>query len=141
MPVPIHIRNGIIERINDGISYTKIIEWVKEQGYSISRGGISYIKTKHEKEKAEQKTKQNSEQAEQKKKRTKQEIKQKYLIQEDKFSKFLTKTEFNNFEKAVLVITKSNYKRYLRAKAFGMLSALDVINETLKIIKERGKYN
>ena len=78
IPVSIHIRNKIIDWISKKVTYTEIMKRVKEEGYSISRGGISYIKAIHEKEKTEQteQTEQETEQTEQETEQTEQETKQ-----------------------------------------------------------------
>ena len=144
MPVPTHIRNKIIAWINEGISYTKIIEKVVNEGYSISRGGITYIKTEQKKEIQTEQTEQTEQKKEKKPddpkdKQEKESIKplKKRQISNDFL---LSELEFKNLENAFNVVYQSNYKRLKNYRASGILNALNSIKDTIEIIKKRGNF-
>ena len=148
MPVPPHIRNKIIEWINEGISYTIIMEKVEKEGYSISRGGITYIKTANPKEITEQKTKQKTKQTKQKEDPKSEDPKDKQETKSIKPHKksqtlndfLLSELEFKNLESAFNVVYQSNLKRLKNNRATGILNALNLVNDTIKIMKERGNF-
>lgn len=148
MPVPTHIRNKIIEWINKGIPYTEIIEKVDKEGYSISRGGITYIKTARPKKITEQSTEQKTKQTKQKedqKSESPKDNQEKKAIKPPKkrqISKdfLLSELEFKILENAFNVVYQSNYKRLKNNRASGILNALNTIKDTIEIIKKRGNF-
>jgi len=154
------VRSKIIEWIRNGISYSVIMDKVKDLGESISKGGITYIKkdqVKKETEQTEQETEQETEQKPKKKQLTTPEIKKiqaTYItglelfekketekLKKYSFPKLFTDIEFNIFYHSWKTIYSSNLNRYKSNKAHGMLNSLCVLNDLIEKIKLRGKYN
>lgn len=147
--LPKHIRNKIIAWISKGKPYSKIIEKVEKEGYSISKGGITYIKKSHEEEEnSEQNTEQESEQTKQKKIKS---IESNENSVEEKSTKpieisqisndlLLTELEFKNLENAFQIVYNSNEKRLKNYRATGILNALNTVKTTIEIMKERGGF-
>lgn len=128
---------------------------VEDEGYSISRGGITYIKKSSGSAITEQTTKQESEQTEQKKensvpgitndkidKKDTKDKKSTKTIKKSQIShkKFLSILEFKTLENAFNVIYQSNLKRLKSNRATGILNALNTVKTTIEIIKKRGNY-
>lgn len=65
MTVPDFIRAKIFEMIQNKTKYPEIIKWVKSKEYSISKGGISYIKENYPKELKKEKPEQTEQKTEQ----------------------------------------------------------------------------
>jgi len=65
MALPDFIRAKIFEMIQNKVKYPEIINWVKGKGYSISKGGITYLKENYPKELAKEKTEQTEQKTEQ----------------------------------------------------------------------------
>ena len=70
MPVDTILRNKILNWIKEEIPYSEIMDLVKKEGATISRGGITYIKKSSITEQTEQKTEEKTEQTEQKKEKS-----------------------------------------------------------------------
>lgn len=134
--------------ISKGVSYTEIEKRVKNAGYSISRGGISYIKKSHESEITEQNTKQKTEQTEQHSEKNienNEEYNEEKSIKPFEKSKIsnkflLTDLEFKNLENAFNIVYSSNEKRLKNYRASGVLNALNTVKSTIEIIKKRGNF-
>ena len=155
MPVNNYLRNKIITWLEEGKPYSKIIELVKAEGGSISKGGISYIKkniapeeiTKPETKPEEKTTIQEEIVPVKPEFKTAFELHRENLKKEFesseanvKFSRLLTDLEFLTFENALNIIVNSNLIRLKKAKATGILNALNTLIDTCKMIKKRGKY-
>lgn len=150
--LPEEIRIKILDWIKEGIKYDKIVELVKNEGYSITKGGITYVKShppkiekkKKKEEKTKQKTKQEIKKIENKDLSFKNafEVYHEGLLKEGVNIKLLTDLEFKSFKESLNIIIKSSESRFIgkNYKSTGMLNALYVCRDTLEIMEKRGNY-
>ncbi|MBA7492425.1 hypothetical protein ES702_02975 [subsurface metagenome] len=147
MPVDEVVREKILNWIKNGKKYTEIMVLVEKEGQTITKGGITFIKKEAEKKaKLTKPTKQkidvskiftgHSREKKPKFENALERQKPKDIV----YTKLLSDLEFSNFEKSLEIVINSNTKRLKTAKAFGILNALNILKDTCKMIKKRGKY-
>ena len=132
MTVPTFIRAKIFEKIEKGIHYPQIIEWVKSQGYSISKGGITYIKDNYKKGLDEEETEQKKIKSEQKNEQLNE------TKQSNKTEETSEKTEVKSPE----IKTKSNFNlKFSEAFWIAWDDILPSLESVFRQSKWKSKFN